>query len=137
MNIRTEPISPPGVLPSEALVTIDIAVAARVPLLSPRVGVGFSDARGERAFAVASWLGPQYLPPIMDDRIVRFQFEMPPVIPGRYALDVDLYDAASDAREEFYAATMIDVPDTNYLQMQEPTTPEMGRLCVRSTVSIV
>ena len=125
-----------GLLESLAEVTLDFAVTAPRRLNSPRVFAAFANARGDRIFSVASWLGPKNLPPFEGSRSISLSFRMPPVVPGRYTLDVGFYDSDTSIAEEYLSAGAIEIAETNYLQMLEPSTAGIGQVQVRSTVSM-
>jgi hypothetical protein len=63
---------------------------------------------------------------------VRITFTMPPLVPGRYTLDVALHNSEANTSEDYYAAGAVEVSETNYLRMLEPVQAEIGQLYVRS-----
>ncbi len=121
-----------GVL--EPLREVDFRVSLVAPCLlaNARLGLSLTNANGDRAFAVASWLGPEPLPPICGERTVQIKFAMPPLVPGRYTIDVGFYDRDRGICEEYYSATTVEVAEINYLQTTVPVTAEIGQLYVRS-----
>ena len=121
-----------GTLEPLGKVTLSFAVASPKPLKKARLGLSFANSKGERIFAVASWLGPEMLPPLAGDRIVHIEFDMPPLVPGRYTMDAGIYDRDTDLSEEHYSAGIIEIVETNYLQTTEPVVTEIGQLYVRS-----
>jgi hypothetical protein len=62
---------------------------------------------------------------------------MPPLIPGSYSVDVGFYDSDALVAEEYYYAGAIEVAETNYLRMFEPSMAGIGQIHVRSTTSVV
>jgi len=121
-----------GVLNPLDDITFDVELNAKRLLKQPRLGVAFTNIKGERVFALGSWLGPDRLPPLEGPRVVRITFTMPPLVPGRYTLDVALYDSEANTREDYFAAGAVEVSETNYLRMLEPFQAEIGQLYVRS-----
>lgn len=136
-SIRQNGLSTGGLLEPLAEVTLDFSVSAPQLLKKPRLSVTFANAKGDRVFAVASWLGPAKLPAFQGDRTIRIVFEMPPLIPGSYSVDVGFYDSDALVAEEYYYAGAIEISETNYLQMLEPHAAGIGQIHVRSTTSIV
>jgi lipopolysaccharide transport system ATP-binding protein len=126
-----------GLLEPLAEVTFDFAIAAPRLLKSPRLSVAFANAKGDRVFTVASWLGPGSLPSVQGNRSIRIAFEMPPVIPGRYTVDVAFHDSDASVSEEYLYAGVIEVAETNYLQTLEPNAAGIGQIQVRSRVSLL
>ena len=126
-----------GLLEPLAEVTLDFSVSAPRLLMKPRLSVTFANANGDRVFAVASWLGPTNLPPFQGNQSIRIAFAMPPLIPGRYTVDVGFYDNDALVSEEYYYAGAVEVAETNYLQTLEPNAAGIGQIYVRSTTSIV
>ena len=136
MLIRQDGSLTEGLLEPLADVTLDFEVTAPRRLDRPRLSVSFANAKGDRVFAVASWLGPASLPPFQGNRSIRISFSMPPVIPGRYTIDVGFYDGDAHVSEEYFSAGAVEVAETNYLQMLEPNAAGIGQILVRSTVSM-
>jgi lipopolysaccharide transport system ATP-binding protein len=126
-----------GVLNPLDDITFDVELNATRLLKQPRLAVAFTNIKGERVFAVGSWLGPDRLPPLEGPRIVRITFTMPPLVPGRYTLDVALYDSEANTREDYFAAGAVEVSETNYLRMLEPFQAEIGQLYVRSKFDVL
>lgn len=126
-----------GLLEPLGTVTIDCAIATTRILKKPRISVAFVNVKGERVFAVASWLGPTELPPVKRNCVIRIAFSMPPAVPGKYTLDIGFYDSDSRVSEEYYSAGAIEVAETNYLQMVAPNAVEIGQIQVRSSASML
>jgi lipopolysaccharide transport system ATP-binding protein len=126
-----------GVLNPLDDITFDVELNATRLLKQPRLAVAFTNIKGERVFAVGSWLGPDRLPPLEGLRIVRITFTMPPIVPGRYTLDVGLHDSEANTQEDYFAAGAVEVSETNYLRMLEPFQAEIGQLYVRSKVVVL
>ena len=126
-----------GLLDPLSSVTLDVALVAPQRLNKPRLGVAFTNIKGDRVFAVGTWLGPTPLAPVFGEQTVRVTFVMPPVVPGRYTLDVGFYDSVALVSEEYFSVGAVEVAERNYLEMLEPNTQEIGQLHVRSKISIV
>ena len=90
--------------------------------------------RGGRVFAVGSWLGSSQMPVLKQDTTVTIRFQMPPIIPSRYTLDIGFCDTEAGVDEQFYSAGAVEVAETNYLNMVEPVMPEIGQIFVRSEI---
>ena len=90
--------------------------------------------RGGRVFAVGSWLGSGRMPVLKQDTTVTIRFQMPPIIPGRYNLDIGFCDTEAGISEEFYSAGAVEMAETNYLNMLGPVIPEIGQILVRSEI---
>jgi lipopolysaccharide transport system ATP-binding protein len=124
-----------GVLEPMSEIILDFSLAAAKRLPTPKLSVAFTNSKGDRIFAVGSWLGPRALPSLEGKQTIHIQFTMPPIVPGRYTLDIGFYDQDADIADSFFSAGGIEVSQTNYLQMTEPTIAELGQLYVRSTVT--
>ena len=111
-------------------VTLHLQCSARI--VDPRVGIGFTDASGERLFAVANFLSPCVLEPLEGETAVTAEFELPPVLPSRYLLDIGLSDGAGKRYDEIFGAAALDVTECNYLGTSHPYFREMGSIMVRS-----
>jgi lipopolysaccharide transport system ATP-binding protein len=126
-----------GVLEPLGDVAFNFSLVLPGKLNQPRLSAAFSNSKGERVFAVGSWLGPRELPPLIGNQTVQICFTMPSVIPGRYTLDISFHDNEAGINEEYYSAGGVEVAETNYLQMMEPAVAELGQLYVRSTVTVL
>jgi len=60
------------------------------------------------------------------------RFRMPPLFPGRYTIDVGVYDENMGFVDEVYAGAAIELAECNYLQAVEPNAKDLGRIMVRS-----
>jgi len=125
-----------GLLEAGRPVTFEFELDAVQKLRLPKLSVAFTNTRGERVCAVGSWLGPRDLPPMQGLNKISINFEFPPIVPGRFALDIGLYDAPTGLHEEHYSAAAVEVAETNYLNMVDPTIAEIGVLFVRSSFTV-
>ena len=137
MEILCENSPSDGILKPLSQVAFEFMLVAQRRLNQPRLAAAFTNMKGDRVFAVGSWLGPTPLPPLAENQRVRLTFTMPPIVPGKYTLDVGFYDKEAGVAEDYHSACAVEVAETNYLQMIETYTPELGQLYVRSEISIV
>ena len=87
---------------------------------------------GGRVFAVGSFLGSSQMPVLRQDATVTIRFQMPPIFPSRYTLDIGFHDTEAGVEEEFYSAGAVEVAETNYPNMVEPVHPQIGQILVSS-----
>jgi hypothetical protein len=113
-------------------VRLSFRIRTESRITEPRVGIGFTTSAGERIFAIATFLGPKRLSPVFGEARFDVEFEMPPVMPASYELDISLSDGSSRQCDEIYNAATIDVIESNYLDTTHPYFREMGYLMVRS-----
>jgi len=123
-----------GILKADDKVELVFSLKVSTPLSRSKLSVAFTNTRRERVFAVGSWLGPSQIPVLRQNTTVTISFQMPPIIPGRYTLDIGLYDTEAGVNEEFYSAGAVEVAETNYLNMIDPVIPEIGQIFVRSEI---
>jgi lipopolysaccharide transport system ATP-binding protein len=121
-----------GLLEPLGDVTLSFEVVSPRVLKRARIGAAFTNSKGDRVFAVATWLGPKPLPEICGNQNVHIRFAMPPLVPGRYTLDIGFYEHDQKIGEDYYSAGAVEVSEINYLQTLEPTVAEIGQLFVRS-----
>jgi lipopolysaccharide transport system ATP-binding protein len=112
------------------IVTLQLHCPQRI--LDPRVSIGFTDVSGERLFAVANFLSDSNIPGLEGDVSLAAEFEIPPVLPSQYHLDIGLSDGAGRRYDEIFAATSLDVTESNFLGTSHPYFREMGHIMVRS-----
>ncbi|HZM05152.1 MAG TPA: ABC transporter ATP-binding protein [Candidatus Saccharimonadales bacterium] len=123
----TVPLSP------GAAIVLNFSLKSEKLLAHPKLTVGITNNRGERIIAVGTSFGPHPLPSLKDRATVGISFILPPIQPGIYQLDVGFYDQHEGVLQEIYAAGSIEVAEVNYLDMTNPSTPDLGHILVRSS----
>ena len=123
-----------GILKADDKVDLVFSLKTSKPLSKTRLAVAFTNMRGERVFAVGSWLGSSQMPVLRQDTTVTIRFQVPPIIPSRYTLDIGFCDTEAGVDEHFFSAGAVEVAETNYLNMVEPVMPEIGQILVRSEI---
>jgi lipopolysaccharide transport system ATP-binding protein len=123
-----------GILKADDKIDLVFALKISTPLSKGKLACAFANMRGERVFAVGSWLGPEQMPVLRQNTALTIRFQMPPIIPGRYTLDIGFCDTEAGVDEQFYSAGAVEVAETNYLNMVEPVIPEIGQIFVRSEI---
>jgi lipopolysaccharide transport system ATP-binding protein len=118
-------------LPGDA-VTLDLGIALSAPLRWPRVAFGVNNARGERVFAIATYLSPRPIERIDASSTVQVTFTLPPLYPGRYTLDVSMSAEDGHFMDQVESACAFDVLQDGYLGSTHPYFPEMGLVLVQS-----
>jgi lipopolysaccharide transport system ATP-binding protein len=134
LNIIQNGKSSSGILKADDKIDLVLRLKTSKPLSKTRLAVAFTNMRGGRVFAVGSWLGSSQMPVLRRDSTVTIRFQMPPIVPGRYTLDIGFYDTEAGVNEEFYSAGAVEVAETNYLNMVEAVVPELGQILVRSEI---
>jgi lipopolysaccharide transport system ATP-binding protein len=134
LNIIQNGNTSSGILKADDKIDFVFSLKLAKPLSKAKLAVAFTNMRGERVFAVGSWLGPNQIPVLRQNTSVTISFQMPPVIPGRYTLDIGFGDTEAGVNDEFYSAGAIEVAETNYLNMVEAARPEIGQIFVRSEI---
>ena len=114
-------------------VSIELSLALPRPLRAPRVGVGVNNARGDRIFALATYLSPQPVARLAGDTSIQASFRLPPLYPGRYSLDISLSTEEGPFLDEVASAAAFEVLQDGYLGSTQPYFPEMGMVLVPST----
>lgn len=134
LNIIRNGKSSSGILRADDKVDLVFSLKTSKPLSKTRLAVGFTNMRGGRVFAVGSWLGSSQMPVVKGDTTITIRFQMPPIVPSRYTLDIGFCDIEAGVDEQFYSAGAVEVAETNYLNMVEPVIPELGQILVRSEI---
>jgi lipopolysaccharide transport system ATP-binding protein len=120
-----------GVLPG-ANVLIYLRVRPTARITSPKIGIGVTNIRGERVFAIGTYIGGTHIPSIEGPATICVRFKIPALVPGQYSLDIGLYDRTGIPLDEVYGAATIDVLKDDYITMVDSHTHEMGSIMVRS-----
>jgi hypothetical protein len=134
LNIIQNGKSSSGILKADDKVDLVFSLKINKPLSKTKLAVAFTNMTGARVFAVGSFLGSSQLPVLRQDTTVTIRFQMPPIIPSRYTLDIGFVDTEAGVDEQFYSAGAIEVAETNYLNMIEPAHPQNGQILVRSEI---
>jgi hypothetical protein len=134
LNILQNGNSSSGILKADDEIELVLNLKTSEPLSRIKLAVAFTNMRGERVFAVGNWLGPGQMPVLRQNTTITIRFQMPPIVPGRYTLDIGFYDTETGVSEEFYSPGAVEVAETNYLNMVEPVGPEIGQIFVRSEI---
>ena len=134
LNIIQNGKSSSGILKADDKVDLVFSLKTSKPLSKTKLAVAFTNMKGGRVFAVGNWLGSSQMPVLRQDTTVTIRFQMPPIIPSRYTLDIGFCDTEAGVDEQFYSAGAIEVAETNYLNMVEPVIPEIGQIFVRSEI---
>jgi lipopolysaccharide transport system ATP-binding protein len=123
-----------GILKADDKIDLVFSLKISKPLSKTKLAVAFTNMTGGRVFAVGTFLGSSQMPVLRQDATVTIRFQMPPIFPSRYTLDIGLHDTEAGVVEEFYSAGAIEVAETNYLNMIEPVHPQIGQILVRSEI---
>lgn len=113
-------------------IVINLQLRCPQKILDPRISIGFTDVSGERLFAIANFLSDSAIPSLEGELSLTTEFELPPVLPSQYHLDIGLSDGSGRRYDEIYAATSLDVTESNFLGSSHPYFREMGHIMVRS-----
>ena len=119
-------------LPPGAEVTLELGLRLKSPLRSPRVGVGVNNARGERVFALATYLSPKPVERVDSESTIEAHFRMPALYPGRYTLDISLAAEDGPFMDQVESAASFEILQDGYLGSSHPYFPEMGMVLVPS-----
>jgi lipopolysaccharide transport system ATP-binding protein len=134
LNIIQNGKSSSGILKAGDKVDLVLDIRISKPLSKTKLAVAFTNMTGGRVFAVGSFLGSSQMPVLRQDATVTIRFQMPPIFPSRYTLDIGFHDTEAGVEEEFYSAGAVEVAETNYLNMVEPVHSQIGQILVRSEI---
>jgi lipopolysaccharide transport system ATP-binding protein len=115
-----------------ANVLIVFKVRPPSPLVAPRISIGITSYRGERIFAIGTHIGGDTIPFVGGPSTIRARFELPPLVPGEYTLDIGFYDRTGSPLDVIYGGASLEVLKDDYLSMVDEHGPHTGQLMVRS-----
>lgn len=113
-------------------VTIELDLKSRGTLRGPKLSIGFNNWNGDRIFMVATFLGPHILPSFAGEKTAVVRFVLPPLLPGRYTLDLGAYEALYGVVEELDGVVALEVLEDGYLETTLKRAPWMGHVIVKS-----
>jgi len=134
LNIIQNGKSSSGILKADDKIDLVFSLKISKPLSNTKLAVAFTNMTAGRVFAVGSFLGSAQMPILKQDTTVTIRFQMPPIFPSRYTLDIGFVDTDAGVDEQFYSAGAVEVAETNYLNMVEPVHPQIGQILVRSEI---
>ena len=116
---------------------IRIRIGLHVPngLRAPKIGIGANNTRGERIFAVATYLSPTPISRVEENSQVLVTFKLPALFPGQYAFDVSLSTEDGPFLDQVDDAATFEVLQDGYLGSSHPYFSEMGIVLVPSAWS--
>jgi hypothetical protein len=114
-------------------VSVRLRLLCPRPVPSPKIAIGINNWRGDRIFAVATYLTPNAPSMIEGDSTVVASFELPPLAPGTYSVDPSLSEAGGAFLDEIRPAIAFEVPQSNYLNSVTQHSDVLGIIMVRST----
>ena len=132
MEVRDEDNGPSHCLLPGANVVITLKVRPKSIITSPKISIGVTNVRGERVFAIGTYIGGTEIPSIEGPSAIQVRFIVPPLFPGQYSLDIGLYDRTGNPLDEIYGAVSLEVLKDKYLSMVDSHVPGMGHVMVRS-----
>ncbi len=113
---------------------IRIRIGLHIPngLRSPKIGIGANNTRGERIFAVATYLSPTPISRVEEKSHVLVTFKLPALYPGQYMFDVSLSTEDGPFLDQVDDAVSFEILQDGYLGSSHPYFPEMGVVLVPS-----
>jgi len=132
IEIYDENSGPSHSLLPGAKVTLHLKVRSPARVSTPKVTMAITNERGERVFAIGTHIGGTEIPSIEGPATIRVRFQIPPLVPGQYSLDIGFYDRTGIPLDEIYGAAAIEVLKDEFLTMIESHGQHTGHIMVRS-----
>jgi lipopolysaccharide transport system ATP-binding protein len=132
IEIYDENSNPSHALLPGAKVTLHLTVRPPGRISTPKISIGVTNERGERIFAIGTYIGGTEISSIEGPTTVRVRFQIPPLVPGQYGLDIGFYDRNGIPLDEVYGAANLDVLKDNYISMIDSHSRYLGNIMVRS-----
>lgn len=137
ISIKDERSGPSRCAPPGANLAIRLRLKPPARVTNPKIGLAATNFRGERVFAVGTYIGGNAIPILEGLSTISVRFVLPPLVPGEYTLDIGLYSSTGDMIDEVYGAASLEVLKDEYLSMVDNHSPEMGHIMVRSEWSCI
>jgi lipopolysaccharide transport system ATP-binding protein len=112
-------------------VEVQLRLRCPMPIPSPKIAIAVGNWRGERIFAVATYLTPDVISMVEGETTVVAGFDLPALPPGTYSVDVSI-SGENTMLDEINSAIAFEVPPCNYLGSTAQHAENMGLLMVRS-----
>ena len=115
----------------EAPVMVRLRLLCPWPIPAPKIAIAINNWRGSRIFAVATYLTPDAPSMVDGDSTVVASFELPPLSPGTYTVDLSIAEG-DGFLDEIHSAIAFEVPACSYLRTTTQHSDVFGVIMVRS-----
>jgi lipopolysaccharide transport system ATP-binding protein len=109
---------------------VSIKLNRRIP--NPLFGCAVHNWRGERLFAIATYMSPATVKYLEGECMLVGRFELPKLVPGKYTLEMSFSETFDRFIDRITNAMALSVAPIDYLGVTLPFSPDLGSVMVRS-----
>jgi len=124
--------NPTAVFAPGDTVQLKVSLKLKRRILNPIFSSAFHNWRGERLFAVATYISPSSVHQIEGECMVICRFDLPNLVPGKYVFDIAFYESPERFTDRITNVAALKIAPSDYLGVTQPFCPEFGSVMVRS-----
>ena len=124
--------NPTAVFAPGDTVQLKVALKLNRRIINPIVSRAVQNWRGERLFAVATYLSRSPVEYVEGECLVVGRFELPYLVPGKYMLDIAFNESHDRFIDRIPNVAALSITPTEYLGVTHPFSADMGSVMVRS-----
>jgi lipopolysaccharide transport system ATP-binding protein len=114
------------------IVQLKISLKLNRRIINPLVASAFHNWRGERLFAVATYMSPFPVEQIEGQCLIICRFELPNLVPGKYVFDIALNESPDRYTDHISDVAAFTIAPSDYLGATHPLSSNFGSVMVRS-----
>jgi len=124
--------NPTAVFSPGETVQLKVSLKLKRRIVNPIISAAINNWRGERLFAMATYLSQSRIEHLENECLVVGRFELPNLVPGKYMLSIACNEYMDRFLDRIPNAANLSIAPSDYLGVTHPFFPEMGSLMVRS-----
>src|SRR5208337_1362008 len=113
-------------------VQIKVSLKLKRRIINPKFSSAFHNWRGERLFAVATYMSRSPVEYVEGECLLICRFELPNLVPGKYIFDIAFNESADRFTDRITNVAALTIAPSDYLGVTHPISPDFGSVMVRS-----
>ena len=124
--------NPTAVFAPGDTVQIKVSLKLNRRIINPMFSCAFHNWRGERLFAVATYMSRSPVEYVEGECLLICRFELPNLVPGKYIFDIAFNESADRFTDRITNVAALTIAPSDYLGVTHPISPDLGSVMVRS-----
>ena len=124
--------NPTAVFAPGDTVQLEVSLKLNRRIINPSFACALHNWRGERLFAVATYLSRAPVEYLEGECLLVGRFEIPNLVPGKYMLEISFTDSFDRFIDRITNVAALTIAPSDYLGVTHPFSPDMGSVMVRS-----
>jgi len=124
--------NPTAVFAPGETVQLKVSLKLNRRIINPSFACALHNWRGERLFAVATYLSRSRVQYLEGECLLVGRFELPNLVPGKYMLDIAFNESHDRFIDRIPNVAALSITPNGYLGVTHPFSPDLGSVMVRS-----